>query len=211
LARRIADIYLASSLGTTTPPTAVQTASPQPGSEQLKKWTGLYVDPDDNDRVMRVRLMGGNLQSGLNADGRVLDLEATDDGRFRYIKEPLTELVFQAGENGTPAALTTYTNGKMQHRYSRAPSYEPTAAQLQEFAGVYRSDEVDMPREVILKDGGLLIHSLKSNDIPLLPVAADLFNGRGNRIRFTRDAQGKVTGAWLNTDRVRNFRFERAQ
>jgi len=211
LARRIADIYLASSLGTTTPPTAVQTASPQPGSEQLKKWTGLYVDPDDNDRVMRVRLMGGNLQSGLNADGRVLDLEATDDGRFRYIKEPLTELVFQAGENGTPAALTTYTNGKMQHRYSRAPSYEPTAAQLQEFAGVYRSDEVDMPREVILKDGGLLIHSLKSNDIPLLPVAADLFNGRGNRIRFTRDAQGKVTGALLNTDRVRNFRFERAQ
>src|SRR5712672_1289257 len=107
---------LASSLGTTTPPTAVQTASPQPGSEQLKKWTGLYVDPDDNDRVMRVRLMGGNLQSGLNADGRVLDLEATDDGRFRYIKEPLTELVFQAGENGTPAALTNYTKGKMQNR-----------------------------------------------------------------------------------------------
>ena len=76
---------------------------------------------------------------------------------------------------------------------------------------MYRSDEVDMPREVVLKDGGLLIHSLKSNDIPLLPVAADLFNGRGNRIRFTRDAQGKVTGALLNTDRVRNFRFERAQ
>jgi YD repeat-containing protein len=99
----------------------------------------------------------------------------------------------------------------MQHRYARAPSYEPTAAQLQEFTGVYRSDEVDMPREVILRDGGLLIHSLKSNDIPLLPVAADLFNGRGNRIRFTRDAQGKITGALLNTDRVRNFRFERAQ
>jgi YD repeat-containing protein len=211
LARRIADIYLASSLGAATPPTAVQTASPQPSSEQLKKWAGLYVEPDDSDRVMRVRLAGGSLQSGLNADGRVLDLEATDDARFRYIKEPQTELVFQAGENETPATLTTYTDGKMQHRYSRAPSYEPTAAQLQEFTGVYRSDEVDMPHEVILKDGGLLIHSLKSNDIPLLPVSADLFNGRGNRIRFRRDAQGKITGALLNTDRVRNFRFERTQ
>jgi YD repeat-containing protein len=35
-------------------------------------------------------------------------------------------------------------------------------------------------------------------------------NGRGNRIRFTRDAQGKITGALLNTFRVYNFRFERS-
>ena len=79
------------------------------------------------------------------------------------------------------------------------------ATQLQEFTGVYRSDEVDMPYAVIL------VRSLKSNDIPLLPVSTDLFNGRGNRIRFTRDAQGKITGALLNTSRVYNFRFERSQ
>jgi len=210
LGRRIADIYLASSLGAATPPAAVQALSPQPGSEQLKKWTGLYVNPDESDRVMRVRLGGGNLQSGLDADGRLSDLEATNDARFRYIKEPQTELVFQAGENGTPPTLTTYIGGKMQHHYSRVPSYEPTAAQLQEFTGLYRSDEVDMPYQVILRDENLFVRSLKSKDILLLPVSTDLFNGRGNRIRFTRDAQGKITGALLNTFRVCNFRFERS-
>lgn len=211
LSRRIADIYLALSFSTGSPPTAVPALSLQPSSEQLKKWAGLYVNPDDSDRVMRIRLGDGNLQSGLDADGTVSDLEATDDARFRYIQYPRTELVFQAGENGAPATLTTYFSGKMQHRYSRAPSYDPTAAQLQEFAGVYRSDEVDMPYAVIVSDGKLLVRSLKSKDMPLLPVSTDLFSGRGNRLRFTRDTQGKITGALLNSSRVYNFRFERSQ
>ncbi len=80
---------------------------------------------------------------------------------------------------------------------------------MQEFTGIYRSDEIDVPYDMTLRDGKLLIRSLKSNDLALLPVSADLFSARGNRIRFTRDAQGKVTGALLNTARVQNFRFER--
>ena len=109
-----------------------------------------------------------------------------------------------------PATLTSYLDGKQQHRYTRVPSYQPTPAQLQEFTGVYRSDEVDMPREVSVRDGKLLVRSLKSSDLTLLPVSVDLFNGGGNRIRFTRDAQGKVTGALLHTSRVYNFRYQRS-
>jgi len=207
LSRRIADIYLASSLGAARPSIALP---PQPNRDQLETWVGLYIEPEEGDRVLRVRLRDGELQAGLEADGAVLGLEATGDARFRYTREPQTELVFRAGENGGPATLTTYSNGKLQHSYSRAPSYQPTAAQLQEYTGVYRSDEVDMPREVVLRDGSLVVRSLKSNDMPLLPVSADLFGGRGNRIRFSRDTQGKVTGALLNTFRVYNFRFERS-
>jgi CubicO group peptidase (beta-lactamase class C family) len=211
LSRRIAEIYLAPSFSAASLSTTAPALSPPPNSEQLKRWAGLYVDPDERDRVMRVRLAGSNLQSGLDADGGLSDLEATNDARFRYIKDPQTELVFQDGENGAAATLTTYIGGKMQHHYSRVPSYNPTATQLQEFTGVYRSDEVDMPYTIVLSDGKLLVRSLKSNDIPLLPVSTDLFNGRGNRIRFTRDTQGKITGALLNTSRVYNFRFERSQ
>ena len=64
---------------------------------------------------MRVLLGNGNLQSGLDPDGGLSDLEATDDGRFRYVKAPQTELVFQAGENATPVTLTTYIDGKVQY------------------------------------------------------------------------------------------------
>ena len=99
----------------------------------------------------------------------------------------------------------------MQHHYSRVVPSEPTATQLQEFTGVYRSDELDMPYTIALSDGKLVVRSLKSNDIPLLPLSPDLFDGGGNRIRFTRDTQGKITGALLNSARVFNFRFERSQ
>jgi CubicO group peptidase (beta-lactamase class C family) len=211
LSRRIADIYLAPAFVADSPPITVPALSPQPSSEQLKKWAGLYVDPDENDRVMRVRVGDGHLQSGIDLGGRFSDLEATDDARFRYIKGPQTELVFQAGENETSATLTTYIDGKLQYRYVRSPSYLPTVTQLQEFTGVYRSDEVDMPYEVILRDGKLLFRSLKMNEIPLLPVSTDLFDGSGYRIRFTRDTQGKITGASLNLLRVYNFRLERSQ
>ncbi len=208
LSRKIADIYLASALSAVTPPATAQ--SPQPGREQLEKWAGLYVEPQEGDRVMRVRFRDGELQGGLEADGRAFGLEATRDERFRYMREPQTELVFSGGENGAPATLTTYTDGKLQHSYSRATPYQPSAAQLEEFAGTYRSDEVDMPREIVVRDGKLVVLSLKSGEIALLPVAADLFNGRGNRIRFLRDAQGKVTGASLSTFRIWNFRFARS-
>ena len=211
LNRRIADIYLASSLSAASPPTTVPALSPQPGSEQLGKWAGLYLDPEESDRVMRVRLGGSNLQSGLNADGRLSDLEATSDARFRYIKSPETELVFQAAGNGMPETLTTYIDGKIQHHYSRVVPSDPSAAQLQDFTGVYRSDEIEMPYTIALRDGKLVVRSLKSNDSPLRPLSPDLFYGGGNRIRFTRDAQGKIIGALLNSDRIYNFRFERSQ
>jgi hypothetical protein len=60
-------------------------------------------------------------------------------------------------------------------------------------------------------DGGLLVRSLKSKDVPLLPVSTDLFNGKGYRVRFLRDPGGGVVAALLNTIRVFNFRFERAE
>jgi hypothetical protein len=211
LSRKIADIYLASSLSAASPPATVPALSPQPTSEQLRKWAGLYLDPEESDRVMRVRLGGTNLQSGLNADGGLSDLEATSDVRFRYTREPQTELVFQAGGNGTPDTLTTYIDGKLQHHYSRVVPAELAATRLQEFTGTYRSDELDMPYTIALSDGKLVVRSLKSNEIPLLPLSPDLFYGGGNRIRFTRDTQGKITGALLNSARVFNFRFERSQ
>jgi len=131
---------------------------------------------------------------------------------FANIKEPLTELVFQAGEKWHVSCADDLHQRKMQHRYSRAPSYGRPPHSCRNSPECIAATKVDMPREVILKDGGLLIHSLKSNDIPLLPVAADLFNGRGNRIRFTRECAGvRSPGALLIPIECATFRLERAQ
>jgi CubicO group peptidase (beta-lactamase class C family) len=215
LSRRVADIYLASVLASApneaAAPAKAPTMSPPPSPQSLEKWVGLYVDHEASDRVYHVRLEGGQLTAGLGATGAGEDIVAIDQDRFRFIKYPRTELFFQAGANDAPPEVTSSISGKKQYHYTRVGPYEPTAAQLQEFTGVYRSEEIDMPHQIVISDGRLVVRSLKSPDFPLRPVSTDLFEASdGDRLRFTRDAQGKVTGAMFNGSRVLNFRFERA-
>lgn len=208
LARRIADIYLGEVLGHAEPVRS-PAVSPQPGADQLNEFVGVYVAPDADDRILRVRLQDGKLRGGLNIEGQSMALEAMGDGRFRYVENPTVELQFAGGNGGMPRTLVTFAQGKELNRYSLAPPYSPSVAQLRELTGVYRSEEVDMPYEVKLEGNFLLIGSLKSGRRRLLPVSADLLAGGGSRFRITRNEQGVVTGAFLNTDRIRQFRFER--
>jgi YD repeat-containing protein len=170
---------------------------------------GVYVDSNDGDRILRLRLEAGKLWGG-PLQGESYELEALNDNRFRYLVFP-TELEFERSVAGAPIGLTAYVRGMKPLQFSRVSAYEPTNAQLQEFTGVFRSDEIEMPYNVALEDNHLALRSLKTKDRALLPVAPDLFVGADSqRIRFTRDAQGRISGALLNTGRTRNFRFERA-
>jgi hypothetical protein len=207
LNRKIADIYLTADLAPTDVADGDIGISPQPGLDRLAALEGVYVDPDDGIRVLRLHTEDGKLWGGgLGIKG--YELRAVSDTRFRYVVFQ-TELDFRQGEAGTPTGFTAYPKGGKSFRFSRVSPYQPTAAQLEEFAGIFRSDEIDLPYELIVRDGRLVVRSSKTPDLPLVPVTTDLFVGGENRIRFTRDAQGHVSGALLNTARIRNFRFER--
>ena len=206
LNRKIADIYLASQLASTDAADGDFATSPQPGPHRLAALAGVYVDPDDGIRVLRLHVEDGKLWGG-GLDGKGYELRAISDTRFRYVVFQ-TELSFRQDESGTPTGFTARTKAGKSFQFSRAIAYQPTAAQLEDFTGVFRSDEIDVPYEVIIKDDHLAVRS-KAPDLPLLPVTADLFVNGQNRIRFTRNAQGQVSGALLSTGRIRNFRFER--
>jgi hypothetical protein len=65
--------------------------------------------------------------------------------------------------------------------------------------------------DVSVKNHQLSVHSLKSSDLTLTPVTADLFDGGAARVRFTRNAEGAVSGALLSTYRVYDFRLDRTR
>ena len=205
LNRKIADIYLASELGSTEA-AAGDFTTPQPGPDRLAALAGVYVDPDDGIRVLRLRVEDGKLWGG-GLNGKGYELRAISDTRFRYVVFQ-TELSFPQDETGTPTGFTARTKEGKSFKFSRAAAYQPTVAQLEDFTGVFRSDEIDLPYEVIINDGHLVVRS-KTADLPLLPVTTDLFVSGQNRIRFTRNAEGHVSGALLSTPRIRYFRFER--
>jgi CubicO group peptidase (beta-lactamase class C family) len=207
LAHKIADIYLSDALVTVNPATAL---APQPSGEHLARWAGIYTERDEGDRIFVVALNDGRLQGNIGLLGKGSPIEAIGADRFRYMNYPRTEVAFREDKTGEAVEATTYIDGKMQHRYVRARPYNPTESELRQFVGTYRSNEVDMPYDVTIKNGQLLLRSLKSRDMTLAPVTADLFDGGNARLRFVRNSEGVVSGALMSTIRVYDFRLERS-
>lgn len=207
LNRRIADIYLAAVFPPATASLA-DNAAEQPSPDRLAALAGIYVDPDDGDRVMRLHVEDGRLWSG-ELDDKGSELKWLGGDRFRFVASP-TELDILGGDNATPATVIAHIQGMRQPlRFARVPAYAPGGDTLAEFVGTFRSDEIDMPYRTIVEGDHLVARSLKSN-WTLRPVASDLFATEDGRVRFIRDRNGAVSGALLNSDRTRDFRFTRA-
>lgn len=80
---------------------------------------------------------------------------------------------------------------------------------LGDYAGVYRSPELDS-RITIRLDGANLRARLSSDEeSTLIPFYKDGFRIGGATLRFVRDASGKVTGLRAFAGRARNVRFDR--
>jgi CubicO group peptidase (beta-lactamase class C family) len=207
LVRQIADIYLAPMLGPAEASAGAIAMSPRPSPDRLQAIAGVYVDAADGDRVLRLHVEDGKLWGG-SVKGKGHELEAITDDRFRY-RTDSTELEVHGGDNGEPVRITGLVKGMKPHQFTRVSAYKPTIAELNQFTGAYRSDEIEALYSVIVLDENLVVHSLKTGNLILFPAAPDLFVGRDKRVRFVRDADGAVSGALLNTERTRNFRFER--
>lgn len=88
---------------------------------------------------------------------------------------------------------------------------DPTPAQLESFAGLYRSDEIDLPFRVALKDGPLRVERLKAAPAALEPLMKDTFRAPMGIVRFTRDTAGAVTGFTVDAGRIRRLKFWKEQ
>jgi hypothetical protein len=94
-------------------------------------------------------------------------------------------------------------------RWDLQRPYTPDAAQLQEFAGDYTSDELDVTYTFYVEDGRLKLRFRPAQRLTLDPVFKDAFDADGNTIRFTRSPAGAVDGLRIYAGRARNVRFAR--
>lgn len=93
----------------------------------------------------------------------------------------------------------------------RAEPFTPTPAQLADFAGAYRSEEIEAVYRMTLGDGTLRLERLKSQPAALTALIKDTFQSQPGTIKFTRDANGRVDGFLLDAGRIRNVRFSKDQ
>ncbi len=85
----------------------------------------------------------------------------------------------------------------------------PTAAQLAEFGGAYRSDEAEVTLTAAVENAALVIKRRPDTVIALTAIDRDRFRGSIGTITFRRDAAGKINALSLNQDRVWDLRFQR--
>ncbi|HJU42141.1 MAG TPA: serine hydrolase domain-containing protein [Vicinamibacterales bacterium] len=198
LAQRVAEVYLEDQMQPVTA-SALDAAPevPLPAAE-LSALAGLYWNAREAS-ARRVVFEDGQLkaQSGAQQTTR---LKSIGNRRFVFEGAP-TLIVFDSGR------VTIGPEAGPTETFERVEPFAPTPAQLEAFAGVYRSDEIEATFRTIIKDGRLRLERLKSAPSELEPLVADTFSGQPGVIRFTRDASGAVTGFVLEAGRVRGVKF----
>ena len=91
--------------------------------------------------------------------------------------------------------------------FERVQPFAPAPAELEEFTGVYRSDEMDTVFRITSKDGTLRLERTKTRPVVLEPVVADIFTSPAGAFRFARTPNGRVSGFTLEAGRVLGVRF----
>ncbi len=87
---------------------------------------------------------------------------------------------------------------------------QPTAEELAGYAGAYTSAEIDPIYRIVVDGGNLILKRLKSKPAQLKPIVPDYFDAPNGNLHFLRDGSGQVTGFFLNTARIRDFRFTKS-
>jgi hypothetical protein len=206
LARKVAGIYLADRMQ---PDSAAAWSIALAGTPRadvpvanLRSLVGVWRNVERGE-VRRTRLVGDSLFiAGVGERARIIPLEG---GKFRAGNE---ELRFD-GNPASPSRLVVRTPGDSV-TFTRADTVALTPAQLAEYAGSYRSEEVETTQVWKVEKGQLVVYANDRRLGTLEPTYKDGFTrGGGNVIDVTRDAKGRITGYLVESGRVRHLRFNR--
>jgi hypothetical protein len=207
LARKVAGIYL----GDRMQPDSATAWTVALGSAQrvempaasLRPFVGVWRNVERGE-VRRTQLLGDTLVA---MGGERTRFEPLDGGRFRA--GPWTEIRFE-GDATAPSRMFVRSTADTV-TYIRAEPAALTPAKLAEYAGNYRSDEVDATHTWKVEKGELVLYVNDRRLGVLEPTYKDGFTRGGTTIDVQRDAKGRIAGFVLEAGRVRHLRFTRVQ
>src|SRR5688572_6785056 len=207
LARKVAGIYLGDRMQPDSAAIWATALDAAPRAEvpvaSLRGLAGVWRNVERGE-VRRTRLVGDTLFLIGGERTRIVPL---DGGRFRA--GPGTELRFD-GDAPVPSRMIVRTTGEPV-TYTRVDTAALTPAQLAEYAGDYRNDEVEATHTWKVEKGQLVLYINDRRLGVLEPSYKDGFTRGGSVIDVVRDAKGRITGFVVEAGRVRHLRFTRVQ
>jgi CubicO group peptidase (beta-lactamase class C family) len=201
-AQRVAEAYLGDLMDEAPARPSADPAAPTvPMSRaELTLLAGVYRG-EVPSQIVGIALDGDTLRVDV---GERVALRPLGDNRFEAVGEGVVVSFLREADGGV--VLEAPGLGRFQ-RYD--DPWEPTAAELEAFAGPYHSEELGTDYRLALEDGALWFHHRKLESQRLTPTFRDAFMIRGASASFTRDSAGRVDGFTLSDGRVWNVRFVR--
>jgi CubicO group peptidase (beta-lactamase class C family) len=201
LSRRVAEVFLpAGALTAAVEPTPDASVEVPLTKEQLARYAGLYWNQADSV-VRHIALDSDRLHAVLGRQR--VPLKSLGSGAFVMTAAPGARVWFEEKPDGA-VHLKPAPAGPVLIRM--AP-FTPSAEQLADYAGVYRSDEMDAVFRISVKDGKLQLARTKLRPAALDPLFKDSFSSPTGVMQFGRDAAGRVSGFQLQGGRVRHLKF----
>jgi CubicO group peptidase (beta-lactamase class C family) len=198
LAQRVVEVYLGDQMQPVTATAPVAEAEVALPAAELSVLAGLYWN--ERDAIARRFVFeDGHLKMRTSPE-QTTTLKSIGNRRF-VLANPSPILIFESNR------LTIAPESGTAVTFERVEPFSPTTAQLEAFAGAYRSDEIEATYRIVVKDSRLRLERLKSNSSMLEPLVTDTFASQPGVIRFMRDATGTVTGFVLEAGRVRGMKF----
>jgi hypothetical protein len=178
--------------------TAALAAAPRANTSaaDLRALTGVWRNVERGE-VRRTRVSGDTLY--LVGDETAV-LTPIEGGRFRTASNAEVRIGAQQ--------LTVRSTGDAAP-YTRADTVSLSAAQLAEYAGDYRSEEVEATHTWRVERGQLVVYTNNRRQGALEPTYRDGFVRGSTVIDVQRDARGRITGFLVEAGRVRHLRFTR--
>lgn len=172
-------------------------------AEALAALAGRYHAPFNEDvAVLEVR--NGQLVDSLT--GTVMIPWGGDRFRPRGLQAML-----QFTRTASTVSIRVETPGARAVDFRRVEAPLTGAAAIAGYAGRFTSPELGAGYTLVARGDTLLLDQGWQGTVRLLPLFRDAFRlPDGKRMRFTRDARGRVAGFVLWDGRVRHLRFERA-
>jgi len=198
LARQVAELYLGDALSETEPTVAGEIDL---SLVRLEALAGGYRDARTGQHV-RVAVADGALRL------QGVELVPVSETRFESPNGVVLEVETTPMAEGRPAAMLD-TPVADDVRLEPVGDFEPTAAQLTEYPGTYRSPEAEAVYRVEIEDGALVLKNRYGEGRQLTPVYRDAFTASRRTFIFHRDGAGQVTGMSWSESRVWDLRFER--
>jgi CubicO group peptidase (beta-lactamase class C family) len=201
IGHEVADVFLGAAARRATPVLPKGIALP---AAELAAKVGMYRDPKTGESL-RLTVTDGALRA--DRGGALIPISNT---LFQFGAGP-RRLVFEPVAGNPRPRIRETSEADDDVVYEPVPEFAPSATDLGGFTGEYYSADAETALTAAVENGALVLIRRPGTRIALTPVYPDAFDGSLGRIRFLRDASGKITELSVRQDRVWDLRFRKTR